>query len=326
MNELQVIVKQEPGTISWNFEELKTALMEQLSIYKNTVYDDNSIAAAKADTATLRKLRKAVEDKRKEVKVKCLEPYAVIEAQAKELVGIIDEPINFIAEQVSAYEEQQRAARKARIMEYMADMFKELPPEVQKKAQLSCYDVRWENATAKVGEWKKAIEDCRDRITRELGVVGSVDEDFRKAVMEVYCRNLDITAAMAKAQEMQSQKELLIERQRQREEAMRRQREAEERRRAEELERRAARLAADAQADNEAVNDKEEEPVAPSGYEAARTVAPAAEEEIRESMPELAQDQEQGNDGHRICIYADAAQYKKILGYIEFVGASWQEV
>ena len=86
MNEISVNVKQEPGKITWNFEEIKTNLEAALAEYTGMVYDDDSIKSAKTDVATLRALAKTIEDRRKEVKEKCLEPYGVIEKQAKELV------------------------------------------------------------------------------------------------------------------------------------------------------------------------------------------------------------------------------------------------
>lgn len=221
MEELQVLVQQTPGEIRWNFEDLKTALQERLKIYEGMIYDDDSIKAAKADAAMLRKLRKAVEDKRKEIKNKCLEPYEIIEAQSKELTGIIDRPIALITKQVNEYEEQRRAAVKKRITAYMTEAFAELPEAIQKKAQFSVYDTRWENATAKEADWKAAIDQAHEQIATALNVIQNTDEDFRDEAMKVYCQNLSLPDAMAKVQELQRQKEMLLERQRQREEEQR---------------------------------------------------------------------------------------------------------
>ena len=73
MNELQVVVKQEVGKINWNFEELKTALATEMKKYTGIVFDDDSIADAKKTVAYLRKLKESVEDRRKDVKKKCLD-------------------------------------------------------------------------------------------------------------------------------------------------------------------------------------------------------------------------------------------------------------
>ena len=121
MNELQVVVKQEVGKINWNFEELKTALATEMKKYTGIVFDDDSIADAKKTVAYLRKLKESVEDRRKDVKKKCLEPYNEMEKQAKELTQLIDEPINTIAKQVKDYEEEQKKKNSKRGKEEKKD-------------------------------------------------------------------------------------------------------------------------------------------------------------------------------------------------------------
>lgn len=43
MNELQVKVQQTPGTVTWNYEDLKKAITNALEVYKTTEYDDSNI-------------------------------------------------------------------------------------------------------------------------------------------------------------------------------------------------------------------------------------------------------------------------------------------
>ena len=49
MNELQVKVQQTPGTVTWNYEDLKKAITNALEVYKTTEYDDSNIGQAKKD-------------------------------------------------------------------------------------------------------------------------------------------------------------------------------------------------------------------------------------------------------------------------------------
>lgn len=147
MNELQVVVKQEVGKINWNFEELKTALATEMKKYTGIVFDDDSIADAKKTVAYLRKLKESVEDRRKDVKKKCLEPYNEMEKQAKELTQLIDEPINTIAKQVKDYEEEQKKKKKEEILAYMAEVFAELPETVPMDGNLLMNYCRADNKT-----------------------------------------------------------------------------------------------------------------------------------------------------------------------------------
>ena len=68
MKELQVVAQQTPGTIDWNFEELKERLSEEMKRYEKIVYTDENIKEAKSDIAGLRKLQKEVNDRKIEIK------------------------------------------------------------------------------------------------------------------------------------------------------------------------------------------------------------------------------------------------------------------
>lgn len=316
MNELQVVVKQEPGKITWNFDDLKKTLTAQLDIYKNMVYDDDSIADAKADVASLRKLKKAVDDKRKEIKAKCLEPYNVLDAQAKELTGIIDEPIEYINKRVTQYEDEQRAKRRKAIVEYLDSALSGIDPAVASAVKAHRYDTRWENKTTPVKDWKAAIDRVADETRTDISVIRSMDAEFQPTCMEIYVKTLALGKAVEKQNELRRQKEIILDAQRQREEALRRNREAEERRKAaaeqERLNRMAAQAVADALPDNMVLTDRSGNPVGKPQPTPQPVEAPKPYTEPEQS-------------GRAIRIFASEQQYKKILSYIRFVGATYQE-
>ena len=90
MGELQLVNLEGTDIATWNFELLKDELAKTLSVYKTTVYTDDTIKLAKDDKAKLAKAKKIVEDQRKAFKAKCMEPYDAIEPQVKELVVSFD--------------------------------------------------------------------------------------------------------------------------------------------------------------------------------------------------------------------------------------------
>ena len=230
MNELQVIVQQTPGVINWNFEDLKEAIQQEMDSYSNQIYTDETIPIAKKDLAALRKLSKAVDDRRIEIKNKCLEPYEVIQTQAEELVNLIKKPINLIDQQVKNYENEQKKKRKAAIDDYMNEKFHGFPHDIATKAKMKVYDVRWLNATYKVKEWKSIIDDCAEEVNRCLDLLNNTETEFKEEAFNVYGQNLDFSAAVARVQELQAQKERILAAERRRqEEAERRAREEKER-------------------------------------------------------------------------------------------------
>ena len=149
MNELQVVVQQTPGTVTWNYEDLKKAITDALVVFKTTDYDASNIGQAKKDRAMLNALSKSVNARKIEIKKKCLEPFELIDSQAKELMAIIQEPIAVIDERLTEYENARKKKARAVILEYMEKAFEGIEQEIADKAKESLYDVRWENATAK---------------------------------------------------------------------------------------------------------------------------------------------------------------------------------
>ena len=214
MNELQVVVKQKVGKINWNFEELKTALAAEMEKYTGIVYDDDSIADAKNTVAYLRKLKDSVEERRKEVKKECLKPYDDMEKQVKELTQLIDEPINTIAKQVKDYEEEQRKKKKEEILAYMKEAFTELPETVASKLKSKIYDSKWENKSTTKKTWQTAVNTALENTKGDLNILDGIEEDFREDAKKVYEKNLVLSEALSKVQELRKQKEMILERER----------------------------------------------------------------------------------------------------------------
>ena len=65
MNKLELRVQQHPGTIELNFEELNAALDAKLAEYEGAIFTEDSKDIAKVEIASLRKLKKDIEDARK---------------------------------------------------------------------------------------------------------------------------------------------------------------------------------------------------------------------------------------------------------------------
>lgn len=68
--------------------------MQQLTGYD--AYTPDSLADAKRDKARLNKLRRSIEERRKEIRRTCLEPYTRVEPQFKELTAMVDHPLSCI--------------------------------------------------------------------------------------------------------------------------------------------------------------------------------------------------------------------------------------
>ena len=223
MSQMEIITTTDlnliPQVIEWNFEDLKTELRTQLEVYKNLAVTADAIKAAKSDRANLNKLKTAVEEYRKDIKRRCLEPYNAFEAQCKELVGIINEPINAIDEQIRVFEDKEKQdkydALKAHYDSVVGDM-----------ADTAKFDLiinpKWANKTNKLEDLKGEIEDQIDRVKDELKKLADQYSDvpYYAAIVSKYKEALNYSAAIVLATSLKFEQEQEERRKKKAEEAL----------------------------------------------------------------------------------------------------------
>lgn len=194
MDELSLVSRQEPGIVSIdNFDELKSALQEQLAVYKTIVYTPETIKAAKKDKAALNKLKKAIEDRRKEIKKIYMEPYTVVEAQAKELVALIDEPLRLIGNFIAQEEEQEKAARRADIEAFYrraAAPLGDLAETVFHSPAF--YEKSWENKSTAVKVWQDAITEKVSAASRDISTIRATGGKHTAALLDRFIGSLSM--------------------------------------------------------------------------------------------------------------------------------------
>lgn len=201
--ELKINAIETTSAINFNFEELKNEITTKSELYKNMVYTDDTIKTAKEDRASLNKFIKALEDKRKEVKKQCLEPYNNFEKQVKELVRIINESVTLIGEQITEFEEREKATKR----EEVERLFDETGFEPFVKLE-QIFDPKWLNKSASLKSIATELKNIAERIRNDLAVLNEISE-FQFEATETYKDTLDISKAIAEKNrlvEMQKRK------------------------------------------------------------------------------------------------------------------------
>lgn len=200
MEELQLVSLEQTDITAWNFEALKEELSRALSVYKTTVYTDDTIKLAKDDKAKLAKAKKLVEDQRKAFKAKCMEPYDALEPQIKELVSMIEEQRVAIDEVVKNYTERQKAEKEAEVRAYYdkkAHVLGDLAAPLYEKI----LDQKW--LTASSG--KKYQEEMQIKINdvlTDVRLLMAMESPFVDTVIEKYVATLSVDEAKAKHEEL----------------------------------------------------------------------------------------------------------------------------
>lgn len=214
--------------IKWNKDELEAAVRQKIASYENVVYTEDNIKQAKADRAELNKLTKAIEDRRKMVKKIINEPYDKFEAELKEVLALIQEPVEIIDKQVKAFEDQQKEEKKAKIRaaydEVIGDLKSVLPFE-------KVFDGRYLNQTYKLATAQTDIKSKVEKVRTDLETIDSLDSKYKLNAKDVYIKTLDLSKALAENKRLSDLEEKLeAEKRRKAEEEAERKRQAEERR------------------------------------------------------------------------------------------------
>jgi hypothetical protein len=213
MEEIRVNVEQKNGVIGFNFEEIKEKLNSELEIYKNMIFTEESKTEAKKTIASLRKLKKSVNDKKLEVKKSFMIPYTNFEAQVKELDNLIDEPINFINNQVEEFERKRVEEKKALISEIYTEIMAEHEEASGYLPLQRIYDSKWENATTTKKAITEAITERVDHVEKDLGIIRSMESEFEDKGIEKYKTTLELSDAIEVMNQYQKQKEEILRRQ-----------------------------------------------------------------------------------------------------------------
>lgn len=195
MNDIEVKVTQTAGVIESNFEEIKEALGLQMTAYLELELNEGNIKERKADLATLRKIRKAVDDRRKEVKKTFNKPYEEFESKVKEVLAVIDEPINMIDAGLKGFEEKRVAEKIEHAKAIHAEQVGEFAEYLPFSAS---YKNTWKNATCSDNEIISDIQEQVVKIRNDLNVIKGLHSEIEEQLLEAYKTTGNLAAVVQK--------------------------------------------------------------------------------------------------------------------------------
>ena len=193
---------QQMPAVVWNYDEVKAGVAASLAKYRDRAYTPDSIRGAKADRATLNKLKAAIAAKRQEMKAQYLHPYEEFERQCKEIETMIGEVSGAIDAQIKAYEAEEAAKKKEAIEVYFGECVGALAPYVTLD---SIWNARWLNKTYSVALIQEEIDRNIEIIGTSLQTIRSnCGEDADTCIEEYIAKRYDLNAAMAKHQKLEA--------------------------------------------------------------------------------------------------------------------------
>ena len=209
MDELNFRVNQTAGKIECNFEELKQALAVQMSAYEDAVVTEDTIPAYKGELATLRKIRKAVDDRRKDIKKEFLEPLDKFEENVKLLLEEIDKPIDLINKQLTLFEDDRKLAKKERVsqmyMKQVGEYIKFLPIDTN-------FNEKWLNKSYTDADITYDISEKLQRVKSDMAVIDGLNSEIKDELIKTYISsNNDLSKAVARNSQYLADKAKVVE-------------------------------------------------------------------------------------------------------------------
>lgn len=206
MNELQVKVNLQQGIINFNFEELKEGISNIAKAYVGATFCDESIQNAKGEIASLRKIKAAIDTRRKEVKKDCMRPYDEFESKVKEILEIIDKPINDIGLQIDNFEVRRVEEKKKKIL----TLYNQCIGENGFLPFKNIYDEKWENKAYKLSNIEKDMTDLLASVMQSVNTIQNMNSDSVPKALELFKADLSLANAITYVNSYEQQKQEII--------------------------------------------------------------------------------------------------------------------
>lgn len=192
------IEKYELQPIKFNFDELKGKLTESLEKYQGLVVTEDNLTDSTKTRTELNKLKTSIEDERKRIKKEWNEPYVAFENQIKELVGLVDKPIQCLDTQIKAFEDERKENKRKEIQEFFDEN------NTNELITLNMiFDEKWLNKGEKIEKIKETILSTLGIIETSLNVIKTQNTKYTTNMVDVYLKTLDLASAMKEKERLE---------------------------------------------------------------------------------------------------------------------------
>lgn len=196
----ELIIKNQVGSIQWDPNGLQQYVEGMIQKYDGLIFTDEEIPEAKKRMADLNRLKKNIEDKRKEIKKEIAEPYMQFEAQIKPIVQRIDEVRGKIDIQVKDYERIRDEKKQKEIQDWWA-------ANGTKGVSIQLvWDPRYLNVTFTMDQVIQDLKAKKEKITENLALIcnmakdNPVQADF---MIEDFTKHLSVQQALENWQKLE---------------------------------------------------------------------------------------------------------------------------
>lgn len=182
-----------PEAIGFNYQELKKYVGEIVAQYAGTVVTEDTIPAAKADLAKLRKADKAINDRRIELEKKYKEPFDRFKAQVDDIRGDLKKAEDAIDHQLKDFDAKAAEEKTERIKALYFE--RDFPAWVPLQ---TLWNPRWLNKTYQLEDIAAELTEARRKIDDDMKMLSGVPE-IGSLAAECYKDSLNTATALEAA-------------------------------------------------------------------------------------------------------------------------------
>lgn len=186
------------GTITSNLDEVEVRLNEEFEELLNLKITEEDLKVAKDSLADARKLKKALEDKRKSIKKEWNKPYDDFEKKFKKAISSVDKYIENVDKQVKDFELKEIESKKEDIEELIALTLENKDESLGKfvDSVLWFKNPKWINKSYTMAKIQKEVDANIAQIEQNLAILAREDENIYNSLLQEYRRTGDISSVL----------------------------------------------------------------------------------------------------------------------------------
>lgn len=189
-----------------NISEAKAYALELQEYYGNLVFNDDQLAEAKNERASINKLVKNIADYRKSIVTEFKKPIEQFETIAKETEKILKETSDFVDAQVKKFENKEKEEKRKNIENIYNENIEELD-DVISINQL--FSDKWLNKGTTLQSIEEEIKTRLNNIRNGLKAIEELHSEFELEIKNTYLQDFDLSKAIIKNNQLKEQKERL---------------------------------------------------------------------------------------------------------------------
>ena len=193
-NSLVVMADGRPGVVTFdNYTDVKAWLENGLAYYNSFTYSVDNYDMALVNRDELKKVKKVLEDKRKELKAIYNAPYADVEAKLNELIEMVKLPFKIADDFIKSAEKEVKrkeildfAKKKAVTLGEYADKIIESP---------AFFNPKWLNVSCRAKQWQDDVDAIITQASDDIVTIQFTAGKNKHALMAHYYETLSMERA-----------------------------------------------------------------------------------------------------------------------------------